>query len=188
MRKKNLKIEKMIDLENKIHYFKKDYKDYASSDTQLAKKLKLKVEYLSPNQLGPKTEASLSPCNLEDYLGIIKVDTKYKGTRFALIHEIIHYILDVGIGNQVKEEFTRNTKGNTKSEHEQEINYAAAALILDYDEIKSVINKYDTTKPKMDELKLVHDLCVKYSQERTTVIRRIQEVRTLMKHNYVVEA
>lgn len=181
MKKNTLQIEKRIELENKIKNFKNSPNIDVSDDMKMAESLKLKVEYCN---LGPKTEAELCPPTLNDCLGIVRVDERYKGTRFALTHEIIHYIIDVGIGNKVEEVYTRNTKGNTKNEHEQEINYATAAFILDYNEIKDIIIKYDTTKPKMDELRLVHDLCEKYSQTRTTVIRRIQEVRALMSYNY----
>jgi hypothetical protein len=77
--------------------------------------------------------------------------------------------------------FSRKTRGNTEDEHEQEVNYAAAAAILKYKDMKNFILEYDQTKPKMDELLFVHNICKKYNQETTTVIRRIKEVRTLMK-------
>lgn len=50
----------------------------------------------------------------DDFLGIIKIDEKYRGKRFALTHEIVRYIIGVGVGNKVEETYVRNTENNTK--------------------------------------------------------------------------
>lgn len=111
MRKNTLEIRKRIELENMVMDLKNNPEIDTSDDLTMAKSLRLKVEYCS---LAPKTEAKLCPADSDDFLGIIKIDKKYKGKRFALTHEIARYILDVGVGNKVEETYVRNTENNTK--------------------------------------------------------------------------
>lgn len=98
--------------------------------------------------------------------------------RMIEIETRIDDIQSILIGDAISNE-TLLEKLNLKDE--QEINYATAATILKYKEMKEFILKYDNSKPKMDELKFVQDICRIYGQEATTVIRRIKEVRMLMK-------
>ena len=181
MKKHILAIEKMLEIENWIEEVNSSIIGTDIPDEKLLEKLNLKLEYVSQDEFAPDTEAELCPCNEEGYLGLIRVSKKYINTKLAYVHEIIHYLKDVGIGNKVEKIYARNTKGNTRDSHEQEVNYATAATILKYKDMKKYIVAYDQSKPKMDELKFVNDICIKYGQERTTVIRRIQEVRLLMK-------
>lgn len=182
--KKMIPIEKMQEIEDWLHD-NEQYFNVGIDEQELLYRLKLKVEYLDDGCFHPNTEAELCATDDVAYNGLIRINKKYNKGRFACIHEIIHYLQDVGIGNKVVKTYARKTKGNTTDQHEQEINYTAAAAILKYDMMKSRIYKYDTTRPKMDELKFVNDICVEYNQNRTTVIRRIREVRALMKKNNV---
>lgn len=181
MRKHILDIDKMLEIEDWIDEISSTIIETDIPDEKLLKKLNLKLEYVDQDEFDPNTEAELRPCSEDDYLGLIRVSKKYINTKFAYVHEIIHYLKDVGVGNRVEKIYARKTKGNTKDSHEQEVNYATAATILKYQDMKKYIVAYDQSKPKMDELKFVNDICLKYGQERTTVIRRIQEVRLLMK-------
>lgn len=178
--KKMISVEKMKSIEKWI----KDNDEYFSdsiNESALLQKLNLKLDYLDDDQFERDTEAVLCPSKDLSYNGLIKINKEYRETRFAYMHEIIHYLRDVGVGKKVVNIYTRKTKGNTFDEHEQEINYASAAAILKYDVIKNKLNCYDKSKPKMDELKFVNDICQEFHQDRTTVIRRLQEVRKLYK-------
>ena len=181
MRNKTLQVEKMLEIENWIESMHDTIFCDSISDEGLLKKLNLKLEYVNQDEFAPHTEAELCPCNDEGYFGLIRVNKKYINNRFAYMHEIIHYLLDVGLGKRVEKVFSRKTRGNTADEHEQEVNYATAAAILKYKDMKDAILEYDRSKPKMDELLFVRNICKKYNQETTTVIRRVKEVRTLMK-------
>lgn len=185
MRNKTLQVEKMLEIENWIDSMHNSIFSDSLTDEGLLKKLNLKLEYVDQDKFSPHTEAELRPCDDEKYFGLILLNKKYINNRFAYMHEIIHYLLDVGLGKQVEKVFSRKTRGNTIDEHEQEVNYAAAAVILKYKDMKDAILEYDRSKPKMDELLFVHSICKKYNQETTTVIRRIKEVRTLMKKRMV---
>lgn len=181
MRKHILDIDKMIEIEDWIDEISSTIIETDIPDEKLLEKLNLKLEYVDQDKFEPDTEAELRPCSEYDYFGLIRVSKKYINTKFAYIHEIIHYLKDVGVGNRVEKIYARKTKGNTKDDHEQEVNYATAAIILKYQDMKKYIVTYDKSKPKLDELKFINEICENYGQERTTVIRRIKEVRKLMK-------
>lgn len=176
-----LAIDKMLEIEDWIDEVYSKIVEADIPDENTLKSLKLKLEYIDQDKFDQETEAELCPTDENGYLGLIRVSRKYLHSKFAYVHEIIHYLKDVGIGNRVEKVYARRTKGNTQDNHEQEVNYATAATILKYKDMKKIIVEYDKSKPKMDELKFVEDLCIKYGQERTTVIRRIREVRSLMK-------
>ena len=179
MKKNTLDIEKMLEIEEWIDNISIII-DESIFNEDLLKKLNLKLEYVNQNNFAPHTEAELCSCDDGKHFGLIRINKKYINTRFAYMHEVIHYLMDVGIGNKVINVFSRKTKGKTIDEHEQEINYATAAVILKYKDMKKYILEYDDSKPKMDELKFVNNICKKYEQEPTTVILRIKEVRMLM--------
>lgn len=149
------------------------------SEEELSSELKLKVEYVAPQNLSEHEEARLEPSEDPDFNGVIKVNTECMGKAFAYLHEIIHYVYDVGIGHKVTTTFTRKSKGHTESKHEQKTNYMAAAFCMRYDRIEPQIQAYDESRPKMDELKFVNGLCREFNQPRSVVIRRIQEVRRI---------
>ena len=181
MKNKTLPIEKMLEIENWIEEIYDTIISNSMTDECLLKKLNLKLEYIDQNKFKPYIEAELCPSEDLNYNGLIRVNKKYINIRFAYMHEIIHYLRDVGFGNRVEKVFERKTRGNTKDQHEQEVDYATAATILRYKVMKDIILNYDRSKPKRDELLLIYDICDKYNQEPTTVIRRIKEVRILMK-------
>ena len=179
MRNKTLQVEKMLEIENWIESMNDSIFCDSMTDEGLLKKLNLKLEYVNQDEFDPHTEAELCPCDEERYFGLIRVNKKYINSRFAYMHEIIHYLLDVGMGKRVEKVFSRKTKGNTADEHEQEVNYAAAAAILKYQKMKDCILKYDRSRPKMDELSFVHSICKEYNQETyiATIKTRISHGR-----------
>ncbi len=181
MKKDMLSVEKMLEIESWIEKNAIDVSNDSLRDQSLLKNLGLKLEYVSQEEFSPDTEAELTPIEEKSYFGLIRINKKYIDTGFAYMHEVMHYLMDVGRGKRVCSVFSRKTKGNTLDEHEQVINYATAAAILKYKDIKDCIIEYDRSSPKMDELAFVSRICKKYNQEQRTVIRRIREVRQLMK-------
>ena len=179
---KMIPVEDMIKLEAWIDE-NINNSDIASceSDSKLSKKLQLKVEYVNPEKLSKCTEAELAPIDDAAYMGIIRINNRNQHSSFSYMHEIIHYLHDVGRGNRVTQVFERKEKGKTKNDHEQHINYLTAGNIMKYRDIKKALQLYDKSSPKMDEIKFINDLCKKYDQERVAVIRRIREVRKISK-------
>lgn len=175
---KILPAEKMVELEEWIDSLPDEIRDHLN-DEDLPQKLGLKIEYVESNKLPPDTEAELCPIDDARYNGLVRINTKLKTTLFPYMHEIIHYLKDVGIGNRVNQVFTRKSTGKTETEDEQHVNYLTASAVMRYQEIKRLLEQYDKSKPKMDELAFVESICDKYKQDRVAVIRRIGEVRRL---------
>lgn len=151
----------------------------SADNSNLSDELGLKVEYVT--NMSDDNEAELLPINDDNYYGLIRLRKELKKYKFAYIHEIIHYTFDVGYGNKVTECFSRKRKGKTNSREEQITNYMTAAYIMPFEQIVKELNKYDHSSPKMDELVFIRSLQKRYEQSETAVIRRIREVRKLVK-------
>lgn len=177
---KFLPVDKMAELEDWIDSLPKEIIDHLDDD-DLPEKLKLKVEYVDNDELPTDTEAELRPIEDKSYNGLIRISDKNRKTRFPYMHEIIHYLKDVGVDNRVERVFARKVTGKTESIDEQHVNYLTAASVMRYQEVKKKLIEYDKKRPKMDELAFVEALCKEYNQERVAVIRRIGEVRRLYK-------
>lgn len=63
-----------------------------------------------------------------------------------------------------------------------EKNYLILAYLLPKEEIEEAINLYDNTRPRVDELLFVHSLSIKYNVDKNTIIKRIQQVRRIMRY------
>ena len=176
---KKLSVERMIELEDKLANSQLAEIGFAKTDEELAKILNLAIEVVDDRALPKDTEATLTQSDDLQYFGLIRVKQKYRRSVFACIHEIIHYVFDVGCGNRVTETFERKVRGKTRDEHEQDINYMAASYSMPFVQIKQAIKHYNDSSPRMDELVFVHDLCQKYGQERESVLRRIREVKRI---------
>ena len=175
-------VDEMIEMENELKNSELFSKNLKANDESLADKLRLKVEYVT--DMDEDNEAELLPIDDDNYNGLIRVHKDLEKSKFAYIHEIIHYIFDVGFGKKVAKNFTRKRKGKTDSNNEQKINYKAAAYIMPCNEILKYLQDYDNSVPKKDELNFVRKLQEIYGQSKVTVIRRIHEVRKLHKANY----
>jgi len=64
----------------------------------------------------------------------------------------------------------------------EECVYILSAYMMPYDEIKDEINRYDVSKPKLDEIKFVNDLNRKYKCHKRVIIDRIQDVRKITQY------
>lgn len=180
-KKDDLSVNDMVEIENWLAEECVPLIGKKTPEDQLSDRFNLKVEYTSPEELDRYVEAELRPSDDPNYNGLICVNTALMGTSFAYLHEIMHYIQDVGIGKRVMRTFTRKSRGHTETQHEQRINYATAAYIIPYDEVVPMICEYDKSRPKMDELKFVNHFTEKYGQSRDVVIRRIREVRKIQR-------
>lgn len=174
-----LSVGKMIELEDKLTQSPLAEIGFAKTDEDLAKLLGLEIVVVHDDELSKDTEAMLTHNDNPRYFGLIQVKQKYRRSVFACIHEIIHYVFDVGCNEYVQETFERKVRGKTKDSHEQEINYMAASYSMPFVQIKEAIQNYNDSSPKADELVFIHDLCERYGQERESVLRRIREVKRI---------
>ena len=59
--------------------------------------------------------------------------------------------------------------------------YFNVACIIPFEEIEQQLNKYDTSTPKMDEVKFIEDLQNYYNVSKNIIINRIKNVRKINK-------
>ena len=109
----------------------------------------------------------------EGYKGAIRIRESTCNSPLAFTHEIIHYVFDVGVGNIVERSFTRKAKGVAKNDHEQRIDYQAAATRMRYESMVQEISRYDNASPRMNPVLFVSQLCSKYKVDDTSAIRRV---------------
>ena len=178
-RKKGFTVMEMKDMENALRNSVLYSLKLSADDSELSDKLGLKVEYVT--DMADDNEAELLPIDDDNYYGLIRLRKELKKYKFAYIHEIIHYIFDVGYGNKVTKCFSRKKKGKTNSHEEQRTNYITAAYIMPAEQIKKELYDYDHSTPKTDEIVFIRTLQTRYEQSETAVIRRIREVRKLIK-------
>lgn len=104
-RKKDFTVAEMEEMENTLRNSKLYLLKLSADDEDLSEKLGLKVEYVT--NMADDNEAELIPIDDSNYYGLIRLRKELKKHKFAYIHEIIHYIFDVGYGNKVDECFFR---------------------------------------------------------------------------------
>lgn len=185
-RKNHLSTKEMIKLEEITQ--KRGLCQLVNRDN-LLEELSLKLEYVDTDKdktWNKDTEAVLMPCEDNKFNGIIKIQDKYKNSKFAYVHEIVHYVIDAD-RKKVTETYTRKTKGNTPDKHEQKINYITAASTMPFKDIKLRLEDYDRSSPKEDEVKMIAELSEKYQQKNSVILRRIQEVRRIMAYEKIAQ-
>lgn len=57
--------------------------------------------------------------------------------------------------------------------------YLTVAGKMRYDDMVSEIARYDESSPRMNPVSFVNHLCATYKVDKTTAIRRVQEVRAI---------
>lgn len=144
----------------------------------LAREYKLKI--VSSDKR--RTRIALLPPGEEDdtYNGIIQL--RWPQSRFDLMHELLHYIIDVGVGKKVIETCYEDYSPHKESQdpHEREINYMAAALLMPFNEMEKAICDFDKKGSSAYTQEFISDLEDRYEVNSYCVISRIQEVRKLM--------
>lgn len=118
--------QKMIEMEEELKSSVLHIMGLNADDKELFKKLQLKVEYV--DDMNNDNKAELLPADDGIHLGIIRLRKELKKYKFAYIHEIIHYIFDIGYGNKVTKAYARKRQGKTDSYDEQRINYKTAVV------------------------------------------------------------
>lgn len=180
LRRKGLPTNVMLELEDSLN--KSELHEFGANkdDDFLAKEFNLEVVFVDDTAIESGIEAELAPPAHDGYNGLIRIRESLRPSPFAFTHEIMHYVFDVGVGNVVQETFTRKAKGVCKSEHEQRIDYQAAANRMRYDKMVEEISNYDKSSPRMNPVSFVNHLCAAYKVDSTSAIRRVQEVRAMM--------
>lgn len=69
----------------------------------------------------------------------------------------------------------------------EELKYWIYSIKMPYEKIVKDIIRYDNSSPKMDELKFINDLQIKYNQSKENIILRIQQVRKIMQYEQQLE-
>lgn len=59
------------------------------------------------------------------------------------------------------------------------LNYIIEAYLMPFDEINKEIDRYDNSRPRLDAVLFVKELCVRYNVDRKAIIERIQNVRMI---------
>lgn len=59
------------------------------------------------------------------------------------------------------------------------LNYILEAYLMPFDEINKEIERYDNSRPRLDELLFIKELCDRYNVDRKAIIERIQNVRMI---------
>lgn len=178
-RRKGLPTSVMLALEDSLNKSVLHKLGADKDDDYLAKEFHLEVMFVDDASMKRGIEAELAPPVHDGYNGLIRIRESLRPTPFAFTHEIMHYVFDVGVGNVVQETFTRKAKGVSKSEHEQRIDYQAAANRMRYDRMVAEIAQYDNSSPKMNPVSFVNHLCTTFKVDSTSAIRRVQEVRAM---------
>ena len=178
-RRKGLSTSVMLELEDRLRKSEVYKLGSDKDDSYLANKFNLDVLFVNDSEIGDGIEAELAPPVRDGYNGLIRIRESLRPSPFAFTHEIMHYVFDVGVGNVVCETFTRKARGISKSEHEQRIDYLAAANKMRYDKMVAEIARYDNSSPRMNPVSFVNHLCKTYNVDSTSAIRRVQEVRAV---------
>ena len=64
----------------------------------------------------------------------------------------------------------------------EESEYLYEAYLMPIEEISKEIKRYDSSRPRLDAVKLVDNLCERYNVDRNTIVKRIQNVRTVNRY------
>lgn len=177
--RKGLPVSAMIELEDDLNTSVLYKYGAVITDGELARDFGLDVVFVDDAEMENGIEAELSPPTHEGCNGLIRIRKSLRQCPFAFTHEIMHYVFDVGVGNIVQQTFTRKARGVDKNEHEQRVDYLAAANRMRYDKMVVEIERYDKASPRMNPVAFVNHLCTTYEVDRTTAIRRVQEVRAI---------
>lgn len=147
---------------------------------ELAEHLNLQMENVPSSFLEKDTRACLDiAIENSGYNGIIRYtsdgDNDYE-SNFDLIHEIMHYLKDVGAEKKVTKSFARMNHGNRRGYHEQMIDYYAAAVAIPKESLQKRIRSH--IGDPYDDC-FVEKLTDIYKQPKNMIIRRIGEVEAL---------
>ena len=142
---------------------------------KLAQSLRLQMKCVPSLKENVRAHLDIAP-NGSNYNGVISYVANEKNdyqTNFDIIHEIMHYLDDVGYGKKVTTSFTRKNHGDRRAYHEQMIDYYAAAVAIPKDNLQRRIMLYSGNP--YDKY-FIMELAEIYKQPIETVKRIISEV------------
>lgn len=147
---------------------------------ELAEFLKLEIVKANESDLPKNVKGLLDAPSKKGYNGKIKYvadgERKYFDN-FVIIHEIIHYLHDVGVGRQVDHSFARVHHGYRRNYQEQIRDYFTAAAAIPIESLLERIGSYDGDPHDKNFIEKLMDV---YQQPYETVERRIKEVMILV--------
>ena len=147
------------------------------SEETIEKELCLRVEFV---KLDDELEAELVPDSTVN--GCIKVNNIYSGNgEFRYLHEVVHYVLDVGVGKKVVKSYPRKRVDNGCDEHERKVDYLAAVALIPAIELDAKIREFRKRWFVTDEVAFMKELQEKYSCSEKCLRRRFQEVHKIRK-------
>lgn len=113
--------------------------------------------------------------------GIIRVgkgEADEKSKNFDIMHEIVHYLKDVGVKKKVSKSFARthHSKEFRRGHQEQIVDYYAAAMAIPEDGLRAHM---DARSGNLSDEEFINKMMEVYEMPRETVVRRINEVSFL---------
>lgn len=158
----------------------------------LCHELKLNIER---KNMSLPIAASLNPANKENFFGVIYINTMIDDNtmRYALLHEIVRYLLFVGIGNFVEKKNTPCLKRREpKTDDEKKIDYITRAIIMPWTSLYEELIIYHKLPRSVNRLRYIAKQGKKYGEEIKHVItssyfKRMQEVTCLVRYTGFLE-
>lgn len=137
---------------------------------------------ITSSLLDKDLEAILVPDDNQDYNGRILINSLYEDDgEFEYMHEVIHYVLDVGVGKKVNTEFSRHRTGNSNDAHERIVDYYAAVALAPGEKLVEDIKRYRKKWFVTDEASFMRELQKKYSCSEECIRQRFKEVHRLIR-------
>lgn len=141
----------------------------------IEKELNLRIEFV---KLSDDLEAELVPDTLTN--GCIQVNNTYSGNgEFRYLHEVVHYIHDVGVGRKVIKHYPRKRVDNGCDEHERKVDYLAAVALIPAEKLNADIARFRKKWFVTNEVEFMKELQKKYSCSEKCLRRRFQEVHKI---------
>ena len=173
--------EKMLELEERIREENLSrYKNYEIKDLLAeAENLGLKVIVGDETLDGIRGELTEPPDD-DSHKGILRLCAN--PNKFDILHELMHYLINVGVGNTVDRAYPEDYSSHRESEdaNEREINYLSAAILMPLDEMKKRIREYDSKHLHLNLRDFIMAMQDDYGVTTDCVLMRIQEVRKQM--------
>lgn len=176
--KKKMSVQELFDGEQKVKTKLIDEYGWPITTESVKQNLSLIIEKVD---LDDDIEAMLTPDDRAN--GRIQINTKYADDEtFDYLHEVIHYIEDVGVGNKVTRSYPRLHAGNREDPHERQIDYMAAVALVPGNELLRRIEYYRNHWHSIDEIRFMHDLQKEFKCSAACLRERLKEVHTLRRH------
>lgn len=177
-RRKTMSLQELLDGEKKVKSALLDTYGWPLTIASIEEKLSLIVEHAP---LDDNLEAVLIPD--EHANGRIQLNEKYvDDEEFDYLHEVIHYLVDVGIGEKVQRTYPRQRVGNSNDPHERTIDYMAAVALVPGNKLLMRLEEYRKQWFKIDEIKFMESLQKEFKCSASCLRKRVRDVHRLRRH------